>query len=171
MINHQPPFIVGLCCKRWVAERTSLFCAAQSVASLTEWKLSETNYRETIFITLPLQGRGDGPADSLGSCREQGSDTLSHSPALIVQKMWFVPQPHFLGKVVFTVRGVPVAWIALLFSHPGTLSCMCAYVSLYANFFVSECESFHIFCLSFLSTQHFTMWLPFTHQRNIFKKK
>lgn len=73
-------------------------------------------------------GRGDGPADSLGSCREQVSDTLSRSPALIVQKMWFVPQLHFLGKVVFTVGGVPVAWIALLFNHPGTLAFVCVLV-------------------------------------------
>lgn len=77
--------------------------------------------------------RGDRPADSLGSCREPGSDTLSHSPALIVQKMWFVLQLHFLGKVVFTVGGVPVTWIALLFSHTGTFEYVCACVA------VSKC--------------------------------
>lgn len=170
MINHQPPFIV--CAVSAGLQNELVFSVLHSL-----WPHSLNENFQKLITGKPssshchYKGRGDGPADSLGSCREQGSDTLSHSPALIVQKMWFVPQPHFLGKVVFTVRGVPVAWIALLFSHPGTLSCMCAYVSLYANFFVSECESFHIFCLSFLSTQHFTMWLPFTHQRNIFKKK
>lgn len=91
-------------------------------------------------------GRGDGPADSLGSCREQVSDTLSRSLALIVQKMWFVPQLHFLGKVVFTVGGVPVAWIALLFNHPGTLVCMCVYVYMCACSLA--CFQFVCVCLS-----------------------
>lgn len=56
MIRHQPPFKEGLCRKCRVAEQSGLFSAARSVASLTEWELSETNYRETIFITLPLWG-------------------------------------------------------------------------------------------------------------------
>lgn len=107
------------------AEQSGLLSAAASASasSLAEWELSETNYRETIFITLLLRRgkRGDGPADLLGSCWEQASDTLSHSPALIVQKMWFVPRLYFLGKVVFTVGGVPVAWIASLFNNPETL--------------------------------------------------
>lgn len=72
--------------------------------------------------------RGDRPADSLGSCREPGSDTLSHSPALIVQKMWFVPQLYFQGKVVFTVGGVPVTWIAPLSNRTGTFEYVCARV-------------------------------------------
>lgn len=125
--HHQSPFKEVLCWKCRGAEQSGLLSAAAvaaaSASSLTEWELSETNYRETIFITLLLrQGkRGDGPADLLGSRWEQASDTLSHSPALIVQKMWFVPRLYFLGKVVFTVGGVPVAWIASLFNNPETL--------------------------------------------------
>lgn len=87
------------------------------------------------------RGRRDGPADSLGSCREQGSDTLSRSPALIVQKMWFVPQLHFLGKVVFTVGGVPDAWIDVIFNHPGTYACVGVCVCACAPLFVCVCLS------------------------------
>lgn len=79
--------------------------------SPSEWELSEINYGETVFIASPLWGRG-------GSCGEQPSDTLSHSPALIVQKMWFVPPLYFPGKRGCSCGwvGALVAWAALLFN-------------------------------------------------------
>jgi len=131
-MHRQVPFKEGLCCQCRVAEQSGLFLL---LCRLRPHSLNE-NFQKLITEKpssshCHYEGRGDGPADSQGSCREQGSDTLSRSSALIVQKMWFVPQLHVLEKVVFTVGGVPVAWIALLFNHPGILACVCAFVYVY----------------------------------------
>lgn len=76
---------------------------------LAQRQLSEINYRETVFIASPLWGRRLPR-------REQPSDTLSLSPALIVQKMWFVPLLYFPGKRGVCKRArAPVAWTHLLF--------------------------------------------------------
>lgn len=129
--NCQTQFVISLLSKKARALRAGLQNKVAFSLPFGLWLHSLNENFQKLITEKPSSshchygGRGDRPADSLSSCGEHGSDTLSHSPALIVQKMWFVPQLHFLGKVVFTVGGVPVSWIALLFNHPGTLECVC----------------------------------------------
>lgn len=131
--------------------------------SLAERELSETNYGETILITLLLQ-RGEGTGLLTPAAPPLGARpwyTYSHSPALIVQKMWFVPWLFFLGKVVFAVGGVPAAWIASLFSSSQALSvracvCVCRVpalpaFSLFVCTFVLKVICTHFVCPSSLN--------------------
>lgn len=142
-------FVISLLSKKVCAVSAGLQNKVAFSVPLALWLHSLNENFQKLITEKPSSshchygGRGDGACSySLGSCREQVSDTLSHSPALIVQKMWFVPQLHFLGKVVFAVGGVTVAWIALLFNHPATLACVCVYV--YVRVCVWVCAHSHV---------------------------
>lgn len=158
--NCQMHFIISLLSKKACALNAGLQNKVAFSLLLGLWPHSLNENFQKLITEKPSSshchygGRGDRPADSLSSRGEQGSDTLSRNPALIVQKMWFVPQLHFLGKVVFTAGGAPVAWIALLFNHPGTLACVCVFL-LSVCVFARASSHLHIFCLSFIGKQDF----------------